>query len=313
MRRITSHSLLTALTILALVTAPSALEAQWGGTHVAGSLNLNKDGDGSLGESTLIDVQGDVVTSGVGLRGVGQGDLVVTGIPVGATVERAFLYWATLGTNPFTSPTLDGMAVAGSLIGTGLDTCWDAPNNFAYRADVTSIVSGNGSYQIAGLPSSSPTTDDSQGAALVVIYRDGGSSQRGIVIHDGAVTIDLISGPFSYSHDIVSFEPAASADAHVTYLIGDGQPTFGSGDIEFGGVTLSTDAAAGLDGDFWDTLTYDVTAQSPTPPVTTSLVGAFDCLLWVATIFSVEGAADPDIFGDGFESGDTSAWSNTVP
>lgn len=76
----------------------------------------------------------------------------------------------------------------------------------------TSIVSGNGTYQIAGLPSTSPTTDDSQGASLVVIYQDGASSQRGIVIHDGAAIIDRINGPFSYSHDIVSFEPAASAE-----------------------------------------------------------------------------------------------------
>lgn len=77
-------------------------------------------------------------------------------------------------------------------------------------------------------------------------------------------------------------------------------------------MTLSTNAAAASDGNFWDTLTYDVTAQSPTSPVTTGLVGAFDCLLWVATIFSVEGSANPDIFDDGFETGDTSAWTSTV-
>ena len=140
-----------------------------------------------LSNNLTATVQGNVVSSGVGLRGTGTGDIVVSGVPGGASVSQAFLYWVTMGnSDTFTSPTLDGSPVSGSLIGTGGDTCWGAAGNYTYRADVTSTVTGNGTYTIAGLPNSGPSVDDSQGASLVVIYEDGASAVHNVVINDGS-------------------------------------------------------------------------------------------------------------------------------
>ena len=112
------------------------------------------DGNNSLGQSYVYTLTGGVTVAGVGLRGVGTGNIYLTGIPTGATVFRVHLYWGTLGnSNTYTQPSLDGQPVSGSLIGTTGDTGWFVQNNFVYRADVTDLVNGNGTYTISGLPS----------------------------------------------------------------------------------------------------------------------------------------------------------------
>jgi hypothetical protein len=250
------------------------------------------DGYGILSLSYLVSLEGDAVVAGVGLRGRGTGDIVVSGIPDGASVSKAFLYWATIGTlNTFTSPTLDGQPVSGKLVGSSGDTCWNANGNFVYRAEVTSLVGGNGTYTIAGLPASGVLVDDSQGAALVVVYSAAGAARRTILINDGAATLDLDTHNYTDTiHGFVPDDPLTSAQ--VTYIVGDGQSWL-DGDITFNGSVLDTSAFAGSDGDYWDTLRYDVTSLTPMSPSTTTLDDHYapldetDCLLWVATVFSV--------------------------
>jgi hypothetical protein len=91
-----------------------------------------------------------------------------------------------------------------------------------YRADVTNLVSGNGSYTVAGLPGNLVGGNDSQGASLVVIYRDSTAPLTTIVINDGAVALDLTR--LSYINTISGFAVNVPVgDAQVTYLVGDGQ------------------------------------------------------------------------------------------
>lgn len=159
-----------------------------------------KGGNNSLGQFRLFTLEGDVTVAGVGLRGVGYGDIVINDIPTGAIVHQAFLYWATLGTaNTYTQPNLNGQPAPGQLIGTTGDTCWGVQNNFVYRADVTSLVSGNGTYTVSNLPSNLTTGNDSQGASLVVIYRQTGNPLRTIIINDGAVALNLSNPDYTNS------------------------------------------------------------------------------------------------------------------
>jgi hypothetical protein len=78
--------------------------------------------------------------------------------------------------------------VTGDLIGTsGCDGWAFSPYNQvagqAFRADVTSLVTGNGSYFVSNFK---PMRLTIQGASLVVIYDDGDpSNNRDIVIEDG--------------------------------------------------------------------------------------------------------------------------------
>jgi hypothetical protein len=238
---------------------------------------------------TSTTLNGDVVVSGIGLRGSGTGNITVSGIPSGATVHEARLYWGTIGSHDtFTSPSLNGQSVNGVLIGTLGDTNWGAAHNFVYRADVTSIVTGNGTYTLSGLPGSSPTSDDSQGASLIVIYEHSSSPLRTVIINDVAVVMNSCD---AHTDTITGFSTGDPlTEAQVTYIVGDGQTSWDDGDVTFNNSVIATNAFVGSDGDYWDTLTYDVTALSPPDPSTTTVdtLGApnpCDYLVWVATVF----------------------------
>lgn len=253
--------------------------------------------ENDLSKFQTFSLPGDVTSAGVGLRGTGSGTLTLTGIPADGTANRAFLYWATLGASPtFTTPTLNGAEVQGELIGASADTCWGADANFVYRAEVTSLVDGNGSYNVAGLPEGTdPSTEEaSQGASLVVLYaQPTDTTFRTIIINDGAVTLDL--NVHSFTDTISGFESSDPLlDAHVTYIVGDGQAIWQNGDVTFDGTSIAHNVFNGVDGDHWGTLTFDVTALSPTDPSTTTIHNQQpgeqetpDCLLWAATVFSV--------------------------
>jgi hypothetical protein len=255
------------------------------------------NGNNSLGLFQAVTLAGGVTAAGTGLRGVGSGTIHLTGIPSGASIYRAFLYWATLGsTNTYTQPTLKGLLVSGQLIGTTGDTCWGVQNNFVYRADVTNQVSGNGSYAIAGLPGNLVGGNDSQGASLVVIYRHSATPLTTVVIRDGAVALDLTHANHT---DTISGFTATSpvGNARVTYLVGDGQAEWDSGNITFNGTPLANGVFAGTDGPLWDSRTFTVTNLVNNNLATTILsnndpsdFGQPDCLLWAATIFSVTAA-----------------------
>ncbi len=237
-------------------------------------------------------VTGDVTSAGVGLRGTGAGTILLAGIPPGATVQRALLYWATLGTTAtFTSPTLNGIPVAGTLIGQSDDPFWGAFQSFAYRADVTSLVSGNGAYTVAGLPKDGPAVNDTQGATLVVIYDLPGAPSRVVTINDGAVTLAGTTVPF-YSTSLGGFVAAdPPAGAKLTFIVGDGQsdltPEYAAANAE----VLATNEFNGGDGDFWDTRTYNVSAAVSAGDASANAVVSTgnDGLVWVAAILSVPG------------------------
>lgn len=252
------------------------------------------NGNNDLKASYNFTLQGDVTAAGIGMRGRGTGEIAVADVPAGATVHRAFLYWATLGNvNTYTSPTLEGQAVDGDLIGRSTDTCWGAQNNFVYRADVTSLVDGNGTYSIAGLPNDLTKGNDTQGASLVVLYADEREPFRTIVINDGAVSLDLSVHFFT---DIVEgYRPDDPvSEAKVTYLIGDGQAKWDEGSVSFNGEPIAAGVFSGIDGKDWGTHTFDVTGLAGDAPASTTINNhdpqnpdSPDCLLWAGTIFSV--------------------------
>jgi hypothetical protein len=249
----------------------------------------------SLRQSYRVTLRGDVVVAGVGLREQGTGEITIPNLPATASVVKAFLYWATIGTEgTFNSLLLNDETITGTLIGNSANTCWEGPaglRNFVYRADVTDLVDGDGVYLLDGLPYDLDNGNDSQGASLVVIYAVTGFRTRTIIINDGATTLDFNMN--TYTDTIEGFEhtePLTSAS--VTYIVGDGQSDWGSGDVTFNGEVIASDVFNGVDGDYWDTLTFDVTALNPTSPSTTTIsnLASFgntpDCLVWAATVFS---------------------------
>ncbi|MCC6372609.1 MAG: hypothetical protein IT236_16515, partial [Bacteroidia bacterium] len=122
---------------------------------------------------------------------------IISGIPPCGYVLKAFLYSDASGGNlPVTvSVTNSSSSVTATYtmtnIGSCADKCWGYGGSQSYRADVTSLVSGNGTYSITGFPvmPQSPSYD-TDGATLFVIYADPTQNWTGsIVIADGCMGI----------------------------------------------------------------------------------------------------------------------------
>jgi hypothetical protein len=235
-----------------------------------------------------VTIAGDYVAAGVGLRNTTQGNITISGIPAGATVAQAFLYWGMLDNGESASLKnliFNGTPVTGIKIGSGPDTCWGRNNSFAYRAEVTTLVSGNANYSLTGIASGGNIL--ANGASLVVLYEKPGEVFRNVVILDGNVVFPQVSTATTAISGFVAADPAS---ARTTFVVGDGQ-TF-SETASFtgsGGTAFFNSPFDGSDGPLWDTDTFDVSLQvnpGGAPASATVSIGA-DCLMWVAQVFSV--------------------------
>ena len=121
------------------------------------------------------------VAAGVGLRNRGSASINVAGIPAGAFVHKAYLYHAIMNpTPPSTAISVNATVFNGTVVGSDNDPCWPPSEVIrAYRSDVTSVVTGNGAYTIAGYPTGlsdntfpwdSFALPAAEGASLVVLY-----------------------------------------------------------------------------------------------------------------------------------------------
>jgi hypothetical protein len=251
----------------------------------------------SLQPSFQFALPGDYVSAGVGLRGVTTGPLNISGIPAGADVVRALLYWGMLdnGLEPsLNQMSFAGAPISGSLVGSGPDTCWGRTNSFTFRADVTPLVTGNNTYALSGVAAGGNIL--AEGASLVVIYQLDGAPFKTVIVADGNVSI-----PFGTSTGTASFNGFTTqgpVSAATTFMVGDGQAAqFGiTTPVTFTG-SLGSLSLPGLfaskSGPLWDNATFDVSSVvgpgSTSDSATIRIAG--DCLLWSAQAFSVTSVA----------------------
>ncbi|MCA6362519.1 MAG: T9SS type A sorting domain-containing protein [Bacteroidetes bacterium] len=154
--------------------------------------------------------------------------LTITGLPGCAVVDSAYLWFELLGPNPpaplitLTNPQGNSITVQSQLVGTSIDVCWGMMNTQVYRANVTGIISSNGTYQLSGIPVSAvitPPNADAEGATLLIIYKDPSVSYTGTLhIDDGAATV---AGGL-LTHTMTGFSACATstyADAFI--MVGD--------------------------------------------------------------------------------------------
>ncbi len=258
-------------------------------------------------------LQGGYVASGVGMRNRGFGHISVAGIPAGSTIYAAYLYWDILGNtndDTFSQGQINGQQITGQLVATGGVPCWDTTSNFAYRADVTSLVTGNGTYSLTDFASS--TTDGSdpwivgssppmmEGASLVIIYENSSSPPTTILIYEGAAETGVEGELLEVTIDGFT-APNSTFSATTTFIGADGQVA-GKPGSTFNENFLPTVAWYGSDpqdgptfihGNLWDTMTTNVTSLiSPGDTSATATVqGGPDCMVWVAQVFSI--SSDP--------------------
>jgi gliding motility-associated-like protein len=159
----------------------------------------------------------------------------ISGMPSCAIIEKAFLWAEGSGSGaPQTAtilpPTGPSQSFPMTLIGTGPDKCWGYAGSATYRADVTSVINGNGIYTISGLLTNPPNSgEDMDGATLLIIYRDPTQTYQGtMIIDDGAIVINGGIGTHNMTYPAVC-GPTQNAQAFI--CVGDIQFTVNSLDM----------------------------------------------------------------------------------
>jgi hypothetical protein len=242
-----------------------------------------------------------------GLRG-GSGSGTITLSGVSGPVTHAFLFWhgPTNSSDPLVNAnvTFAGNAIVGTNIGISAANCWPFTNSQAYRADVTSFVSGNGTYSVANLIK---TDAQINGVELIVFYDSGNpATYQDVVLFDGNDSnvpntfdadgwnvslpgINYTSGPASLEM-IVSDGQSFPDDA----LVLNGKTLVPTGSIFEGDTVPDAGTAGTTHGGLWDQKNFDITSfLSPGPNTLTLTSGVNeDCLsLIVAAVMLPPGAA----------------------
>lgn len=150
----------------------------------------------------------------------------IAGIPPCATILRAYLYAEGSGNEAAQTATIVGPTGTQSfpmtLVGSTGDKCWGYQHSVTYRADVTSIVTGNFTYMVSGLlvdPNAAAHSNDMDGATLIVVYSDPTVTWQGTLqIDDGA--IERSGGSGSYTMNMTA--PCGNPTNAVAFMgIGD--------------------------------------------------------------------------------------------
>ena len=120
-----------------------------------------------------------------GMRSDGTGTINLAG--VSGSVTKAYLYWhgPTNSADPTANATVSfaGNTVVGTNIGFSDNNFWGFANSQAYRADVMSLVTGNGNYLLDNFNNA---VAEINGVSLVVYYDDGNTANnRDVVTYDG--------------------------------------------------------------------------------------------------------------------------------
>jgi hypothetical protein len=290
-------------------------------------------------------VTGDYVVGGVGLRGLGnasgfatgtisipdQNTVPAAGVPAGANVVAAFLYWQTVESSQSAFAGQNGFfnhrPIVGSVLGNpNAPVSWSAGGCSGsangsktirtYRADVRPILGldqngntlGNGSYEVRLADSGSngggaPLT---LGASLVVVYRvlSPAVPLKAVILYDG-VFAPSNSGQ-NMTLPMQGFYQAATAPvAKLTHIVANGQPN------KFESVTLNSVPLTSLYGSLppfpgfynesWDNPTWisNTAVHADDSIATTSVIPSSSnsgCVSWGAVILS---SPVQDTDGDG--------------
>jgi len=162
--------------------------------------------------------------AGVAMRNRIDGTIGLRGVPKGKRVQRAYIYvnmQAAANEKLFLPLLFEGNKVTSRLIARNPDLCWGSQGNYTYRADVTPFIptwKPNQDYDLTVLFSTKTNTsgespwyyndssvDFSNGAALVVVYKDMGSGP--VSIYDEFSGGSMSSGSYNFMLDSYGLYP----------------------------------------------------------------------------------------------------------
>ena len=249
----------------------------------------------------------DFTSAGVGgMRGNGTGTIALSG--VGGPVSEAYLFWhgptnaASTNTAANANVTFNGNAITGAFLGISDNNCWGFANSMAYRANVTSLVTGNGNYTLANFVKNGI---DINGASLIVFHEDGNTANNRDVVmfngNDSNIDNAFDAPGWNITLNGINY---ASGTANAQFHVSDGQ-TFADAAVIANGTTLAPAGAvfdgltvpnAGFDQTLWDIRDFNVTSLlNPglnNLNITTGVNG--DCLSCVMIAIDLPAGAAPE-------------------
>ena len=135
--------------------------------------------------------------------------------------------------------TFAGTPIVGTNIGFSDDNCWSFDNSQGYRADVTTLVTGDGSYALSGFRKTGDVVADINGVSLIVFFDDGNAlNNKNVTLIDGNDS----NVPNTYDPDgwdatitnVVYTSGPATLELHVA----DGQSVYADGALTLNDSTL---------------------------------------------------------------------------
>ncbi|MFZ1599707.1 MAG: SdrD B-like domain-containing protein [Anaerolineae bacterium] len=144
-----------------------------------------------------------IAVAGVGLNGATSGAMSLT-IPATATVVQAYLFYVgydstdTSGGDPNITFQRDALAINPIVaIDQGGPAFWQTSKwAWAFRADVTSfIAAGAHTYTVAGLNAFTSPVLKTEGAELVVVYKDVSAGAQAVYLYAGMDMVQTRTGP----------------------------------------------------------------------------------------------------------------------
>lgn len=250
------------------------------------------DGTETLGAPSIPIASGTgVAVGGVGLV-AGQPAALSVDVPAGATVNQVILYWEGFNQTAAefaATDTIqaDGNDVTGDLIG-GPTVFFSGGVSATYRADITALdLVGAGANSIDISISGLDFTTDNDGAGVLVIYDDGGTSAEiGVADGNDLAFVNFPEPlrstiPQTFNFASASVPRFASVDLFVGSVAGGGgnadffRPS--SFEITTGGVTsIFPDQLDSIDGLFWDTISLGVEVPAGADSLTVQIFSRDD-------------------------------------
>ena len=237
-------------------------------------------------------VTGDYAVAGIGLKGQGGGSGIATGtiqmsgVPAGADVLAAFLYWQVVGATSLDAldatdgatfrgnPLRSAQGVSAKVLGpeSGTASCEanvsGTPRTFTYRQDVLRFLAlgADGRFIVNGphevqLPDAGPAGSEvpiALGASLVVVYRDPNPTTplNAVVLYDGGYTMN--QDQRSMALTIRGFYQAAvgqdgQVNDRITHIVGSGRASK-TERLLFNGDVLAANPFRASSGASWDNI-----------------------------------------------------------
>lgn len=209
-----------------------------------------------------------------GMRGQGTGSIVVTGIS--GSVRAAYLFWQGPTNDSGDSNaavTFNGTGITGVNMGETASNGWPFTNSKAYRATVTGLVTGNGTYALSNFLKTGPPAAEINGVSLLVFFDDGNAANdRDVVVFTGNDS----NSPNVFDADgwsaTLSGINFPGGTVNMQLVVSDGQ-AFHDDELKVNGATLlpsggsnwqglrvpDQGTASTTDGGLWDHLSFDVT------------------------------------------------------